>query len=101
PSYCPISNVVIARAVRAGLTGVSPVGLWRFDVTERATTIVIGIGEPFHTGGPAQVGDCYAALVIRNSGTGFCGLTAQPLLHRPKCSNGIVVAERGANVLKI
>ena len=61
--------------------------------TDRTTSYIVRVGQPFDVGGPAQVGDVVGGLLVRNSDVGYASLVIALHLTRLVCKNGMVVAE--------
>ncbi|MCA9585828.1 MAG: hypothetical protein KC657_10770 [Myxococcales bacterium] len=70
PGYTPVPDSVVARGIVAsiGHYNADPTVV-RAHVTERTTSFVIGVGEPYKPGGDGRVGDVWGGLLVRNSNT--------------------------------
>lgn len=101
PGFTAVKDSEIARGVQLALlhTGADAPVL-RFDATERSTTFVVGVGQPYRPGGDGRVGDVWGGLLVRNSGTGYAALAMHLFLVRLACLNGMVVPEGDAAVLR-
>ncbi len=92
PGYTPVPDSVVARGVLASIGHyTADPSIVRAHVTERTTSFVIGVGEPYRSGGDGRVGDVWGGLLVRNSNTGFAALGIQLHLTRLICLNGMTV----------
>ncbi|MFI5297575.1 MAG: hypothetical protein ACHREM_05705 [Polyangiales bacterium] len=92
PSYSPVRDSEMARRLLVPLAALDDTpSLVRVDVTDRSTSYVVRVGEPYRVGGPGEVGDIWGCLLVRNSGVGFASLMVTMFLHRLACRNGMTV----------
>lgn len=88
--YTPVADSFVAKGVLTAVghfTEDPPVV--RAHVTERTTSFVIGVGDPYRPGDDGRVGDVWGGLLVRNSNTGFAALAAHLCLVRLVCLNGM------------
>ena len=102
PRYTPVPDSVVARGIVAsiGHYNADPTVV-RAHVTERTTSFVIGVGEPYKPGGDGRVGDVWGGLLVRNSNTGFAALAVQLHLTRLVCLNGMTVPHEEAVLRRV
>jgi hypothetical protein len=98
-TYSPIPDVGLARVLQGVLPDAAATPVHRYAETDRTLSYVVQIGDEFRIGGPANVGDVYGGLLVRNSGVGFASLLVAVHLTRLVCKNGMVAPEN-ARVLK-
>ncbi|MFI5299338.1 MAG: hypothetical protein ACHREM_14685 [Polyangiales bacterium] len=90
PGYSPVRDSEMAKRLFASLSAVDQEqSLVRVDVTDRSTSYVVRVGEPYRVGGPGEVGDLWGCLLVRNSGVGFASLLVTLSLYRLMCRNGM------------
>ena len=98
PRFTAIQDSAIVAAIGESIAGDVPV--LRVAVTERTSTIMLGMGQPYRPGGDGCVGDLWGSLLLRNSGTGYAALACHLSLLRLACLNGMVVPHGDAVVLR-
>lgn len=86
PGYAPIRDSLVLETLGEALNATSA-NVRRLDITERATTATICVGEPQSVGG--RVGSVWGSLTVLNSGVGWSGLSVCVSLVRLACSNGM------------
>jgi hypothetical protein len=102
PGYTPVSDSMVARGVLAAIGHfTTDPTVVRAHVTERTTSFVIGVGEPYRPGGDGRVGEVWGGLVVRNSNTGFAALGIQLYLTRLVCLNGMTVPHEEAVLRRV
>lgn len=100
-SYSSVADSLISKALSDALVDVEgDAKIIRSDVTDKTTSYVVKIGEPYRIGGPGNVGDVWGGLLVRNSGVGFSRLLVTLFLHRLACKNGLVVSLPGSTIIR-
>jgi hypothetical protein len=89
-SYNPLTAAALARLVLPMLVGVvdNPRVL-RADITDRTTSFVVALGDPFTVGGSGDMGEVIPGLLVRTSTTGDGGPFLSLHLTRTKTGSGI------------
>jgi hypothetical protein len=101
PGYSPVADSRLARLVMAALgPREQELRLVRSDVTDRSTTYVVAIGEPYRKGQGGTVGEVWGGILVRNSGVGFASLLVTLHLTRLLCLNGMVAPLPDALVVR-
>ena len=101
PGFTAVADSEIAMGVQAALGHLeSDIPVLRFDITERSTTFVVGVGQPYRPGAHGRVGDVWGGLLVRNSGSGYAALACQMFLVRLACLNGMVVPHGDPTLLR-
>jgi hypothetical protein len=89
PTFSAIS---LAAVVRSVVRSADVTRVHRVAVSDRSSTIALGVGEPYRVGGPGEIGDVWGAILVRDSGVGYASLLARTELVRLACRNGLHVA---------
>lgn len=101
PTFGAIQDSTVATALQTAVAVVDPdMPVLRFAMSERSTTIMVGVGQPYRPGGDGRVGDLFGAVTIRNSGTGYAALACHLSLLRLVCLNGMMMPHEDAVVLR-
>jgi hypothetical protein len=101
PGFTAVADSEIATGVQVALGHLGgEIPVLRLDITERSTTFVVGVGQPYRPGGDGRVGDVWGGVLVRNSGTGFAALACHMFLVRLACLNGMVVPHGDPAVLR-
>ncbi len=98
PGYTAIEDSVIL-GVLADEFQSTETQVHRLDVTERLTSVLIGVGQPQHVGG--KVGLVWGCLGITNSNVGWAGLSVSLSLYRLICSNGMRAPTVNAQIVRV
>lgn len=102
PEFTPVLDSVVARGVLMSVAHFTPdPSVVRAHTTERTTTFVVSVGEPFRSSGDRRVGDVSGGLLVRNSNTGFAALAVQLHLTRLVCLNGMTVPHEEAVLRRV
>jgi hypothetical protein len=100
-SYIPLPDTAVLRLLATALREIEPdLRILRSAFTERTTSYVLGVGQPFRPGGDHEVGDCYGTASVQNSGVGFKALGVFAGFLRLACTNGLALPVDGAVLLK-
>jgi hypothetical protein len=88
--FSTIKDTTITSFLVDALRTVEPdARVLRSEITDRSTSFVVKIGEPYRIGGPGNVGEVWGSLTVRNSGVGFASLIVTLSLLRVCCLNGL------------
>jgi hypothetical protein len=101
PTYAAIPDGAVARVLGETLQGVEgDARIVRSNVTDMTTSYVVRVGEPYHVGGPGEVGEVWGGLLVRNSNVGYAKLVVSLHLTRVACTNGLVIALPEATLVR-
>ena len=101
PGFTAIPDSRIARMMLLAMQSIDEeCRIIRADITDRSSSFVIGVGQPYVVGGPGSVGDVWGGVLVRNSGVGFSSLQVVLHLTRLACRNGLVVPLKNAELLR-
>lgn len=101
PGYSPVADSRLTRLVMAAIgPREEELRLVRADMTDRSTTYVVAIGEPYRKGQGGTVGEVWGGILVRNSGVGFASLLVTLHLTRLLCLNGMVAPLPDALVVR-
>ncbi len=98
PGYSAIEDSVVLGLLANELQS-TEARVHRLDVTERMTSVLIGVGQPQHVGG--KVGLVWGCLGITNSNVGWAGLSVSLSLYRLICSNGMRAPTVNAQIVRV
>ena len=98
PGYTAIEDSVILGVLTSALQDVET-HVHRLDVTERMTSVLIGVGQPQYVGG--KVGLVWGCLSVTNSNVGWAGLSVSLSLYRLICSNGMRAPTINAQIVRV
>jgi len=88
--FSTIKDTAITGLLADALRTVEPdARVLRSEITDRSTSFVVKIGEPYKIGGPGNVGEVWGSLTVRNSGVGYARLIVNLSLLRISCLNGL------------
>lgn len=97
PGYTPVADSQVARLLGDVLPERGSLDLVRYNLTDKTTSFVVGVGAAFRPDHGSKVGDVRGTVTVRNSGTGFASLYVAVSLLRLICLNGMTApAAEGA-----
>ena len=95
PTYTPVADSLVARALLRALPGGETLKVTRFSTTDRTVSWVVQVVE-MRRNGPGRIGDLTGGVLVRNSSVGYASLVAAAHITRLICTNGMVVSQERA-----
>jgi hypothetical protein len=101
PGYSPVKDSEMAKRLVTALRPVDDeLALIRTDLTDRTSSFVVKVGQPYRVGGEGEVGDVWGGVLFRNSGVGYASILVAMFLHRLLCRNGLTAPLPDAFLLR-